>query len=136
MQNFYERINAVPEREIWKSKRSSDLEELLQEARRRLEIHKRLELSQKLEASISKNVVNKDIEISNLEMFKKQSQAPKTKCGCQKINDLQNRLKDSMTEIEDLHNQVSDLKHNLIEKEAMVLNHSRSSSRDGPKVQL
>ncbi|CAB4495693.1 unnamed protein product [Rhizophagus irregularis] len=135
-------------------KHSEELEELLQEAKE-AETNQ-LELSQKLEAALQE-CVNKDIEISNLEMFKKQSQARidslesstnrlTTKLRAfetdaeqakrnadAKINDLQNRLKDSMTEIEDLHNQVSDLKHNLIEKEAMVLNHSRSSSRDGPK---
>ncbi|GBC02194.1 hypothetical protein RclHR1_00450029 [Rhizophagus clarus] len=136
-------------------KHSEELEELLREAKEAET--KQLELSQKLEAALQE-CVNKDIEISNLEMFKKQSQARidslessasrlTTKLRAfetdteqakrnadAKINDLQNRLKDSMTEIEDLHNQVSDLKHNLIEKEAMVLNHSRSSSRDGPTI--
>jgi chromosome segregation ATPase len=148
------KLEELHEKLDYTRKHSEELEELLQEAKEAET--KKLELSQKLEAALQE-CVNKDIEISNLEMFKKQSQAridslesstsrltnklravetdaeQAKRNADAKINDLHNRLKDSMTEIEDLHNQVSDLKHNLIEKEAMVLSHSRSSSRDGPK---
>ncbi|CAG8465950.1 15980_t:CDS:2 [Funneliformis caledonium] len=134
-------------------KHSEGLEQLLQVSQDYET--KQLELSQKYEEAL-RECANKENEILNLEMFKKQSQAriesyesstsrltaklrtieadaDRVKQNADtKINDLQSRLRVSMTEIEDLHNQVSDLKQKLIEGEAMIQNNSRSQNRDGP----
>ncbi|CAI2172986.1 8667_t:CDS:2, partial [Funneliformis geosporum] len=134
-------------------KHSDGLEQRLQVSQE-YEI-KQLELAQKYEEAL-RECANKENEILDLKMFKKQSQAriesyesstsrltsklrtieadaDRVKQNADvKISDLQSRLRVSMTEIEDLHNQVSDLKQKLIEREAMIQNHSRTKSRDGP----